>query len=259
MIAKSLSLVLLAASFTLSPAPAQDSVSPSPSATATPVRADEPAPSIMKPRFIELHESFLKRAKEGPIGVLFLGDSITERWTKAPEVFTEHYAKYQPANFGIGGDKTEGVLWRIANGELDGIDPKVVVLLIGTNNTTSHSAPEITAGVKAIIRQVQAKLPRTKVLLLGIFPRGPREGKNGPDDFESRMIKIRAINMELAKMENGDTIRYLDLTPKFLNAEGKIPGGLMPDQLHPGVEGYKVWADSMQPLLDAMMTGTDKS
>lgn len=260
MIPKPITLTILAAILGLHSSFAQETASPAPSAPASspaPERADEPMTSTPKPRFLELHQSFLQRAKAGPIGVLFLGDSITERWAKAPEVFTEHFDKYQPANFGIGGDKAQGVLWRIAQGEFDGIDPKVVVLQIGTNNTAENPAPDIVSGVNAIIREIQTRLPHSKLLLLGIFPRGPRDGKNGPDDFESRMVKIRAINRDLAKLENGNTIRYLDLTPKFLDADGKIPKGLMPDQLHPSAAGYKIWADTMQPLLDEMMAGSN--
>lgn len=248
-----LSLVLLA-SFPLLLV-AQDSPEPPVPASAQPkAPCDQPAASETNSRFLELHNSFLDRAKAGPIGALFLGDSITERWNKASETWNEYFGKYQPANFGISGDKTEGVLWRIAHGELDGIHPKVVVLMIGTNNTTYYSAPEITSGVKAVVQQIQVKLPKTKILLLGIFPRGPRTSKGTTDDGVARMEKIRVINPELAKLEDGSTIRYLDISDKFLNAEGKIPSGLMPDQLHPSPEGYKVWAEAMQPLLDSMMT-----
>jgi hypothetical protein len=123
----------------------------------------------------------LERAKAGPIGVLFLGDSITEGWAKAPHVWERYYAKLQPANFGIGGDRTEHVIWRIENGELDGIHPKVVVLMIGTNNSADYSGEEIAAANQKIIGLIHAKIPDAKVLLLAIFPRDARRNPRRPD------------------------------------------------------------------------------
>src|SRR5437762_12515461 len=141
-------------------------------------RAAHPDPTVPVPkandaRFMKLHESFLKRRAEGPIGLLFLGDSITMLWTKAPDVWNKYYGKFQPANFGIGGDHTEHVLWRIENGELDGISPKVVVLMIGTNNTATNTADEIADGDEKLVEEIRAKLADTKSVLLGIFPHGP--------------------------------------------------------------------------------------
>ena len=202
-----------------------------------------------------MHESFLERGKSGPIGVLFLGDSITQGWTKAPEVWKAHYEKYQPANFGIGGDQTQHVIWRIENGELDGIKPKVVVLMLGTNNTGANTANEIAAADKKIVQMIRAKLPQTKVLLLAIFPRGPRKDKAGniTDDGIAKMKIIREANAQLAKLDDGRNVRFLDIGPKFLDANGLIPDSIMPDQLHPTAAGYKIWAEAMQPTLDAMM------
>lgn len=220
----------------------------------SPVDASAPIPKRGNARFYELHASFLKRAKEGPVGVLFLGDSITEGWTKAPEVWQEYYGKYQPANFGIGGDHTEHVIWRIEDGELDGIRPKVVVLMIGTNNSSIHTAAQIAAADTKIVRLIRAKLPETKILLLAIFPRGPRKNSDGSmDTGAERMAVINAANTELAKLDDGTHVRFLDLNAKFLGADGKIPDAIMPDQLHPSAAGYKIWADAMRPLLDEML------
>ena len=208
-------------------------------------------------RFLPAHESFLARIKEGPIGLLFLGDSITAGWTKkAPEVWDEYFGRYQPANFGIGSDFTQGVLWRIAHGELDGISPRVVVLLLGTNNTNQHTAPQITAGLTAVVRAIQSKLPETKILLLAIFPRGPRKDESGRivDDAVRRMEIIRAVNRELAKLDDGRKVRFLDVGGIFLDAERKVSASLMPDLLHPNAAGYRRWAEAMQPLLDDMMS-----
>jgi lysophospholipase L1-like esterase len=204
--------------------------------------------------FFEKHASFLERGKAGPIGLLFLGDSITAGWAKASDVWKEHYERYQPANFGIGGDSTQHVIWRIENGELDGIQPRVVVLMLGTNNSGTHTAEQIAAADKKIVGMIRTRLPETKVLLLAIFPRGARMTNNGsPDSGTKRMEIIRAVNAELAKLDDGKNVRFLDIGPKFLGPDGKIPDSIMPDQLHLSVEGYKIWAAAMQPLLEEMM------
>lgn len=235
---------------------------PAPAAAATPaVTAPAPipdaavgAPKEGNKRFFDRHASFLARAKAGPIGLLFLGDSITEGWTKAPHIWDHYFAQYQPANFGIGGDQTQHVIWRIEQGELDGIAPKVLVLMIGTNNTTWHTAEQIAAADRRIVELIRAKLPQTKILLLAIFPRGLDKNKEGginPSTF--RMDKINAVNAELAKLDDGKMIRFLDINAKFLGQDGKIPYGIMPDQLHPNAAGYQIWADAIAPLLKEMM------
>ncbi|MGV3723488.1 MAG: GDSL-type esterase/lipase family protein [Actinomycetota bacterium] len=203
----------------------------------------------IQPRFQMMHESFLKRGKEGKIGVLFIGDSITQGWNGARPVWDEHFGKYDPANFGIGGDRTQHVLWRIENGELDGIAPKVVVLMIGTNNS-GYPAEEILKGDRKIVEQIHAKLPKTKLLLLGIFPRGA-------DAKAANVIavreKLKSVNAGLAKLDDGKKTRYLDIGAKFMDAEGNLPADIMPDALHLSAKGYGIWADSIQPLLDEMM------
>jgi len=205
-------------------------------------------------RFQKMHESFLARAKAAPTGLLFLGDSITERWSEVPEIWTKYYGKYQPANFGINGDMTQHVLWRITNGEIDGISPKVLVLMIGTNNSASHTAAQIAAADRKIVEMIRAKLPSTKILLLALLPRGPyTDQKEVVEDAAKRMQVIRAVNVELAKLDDGKNVRFLDFGPKLLDANGKIPQSLMPDQLHLSAAGYTIWAEAMQPLLEEMM------
>ncbi|MCX6951953.1 MAG: GDSL-type esterase/lipase family protein, partial [Verrucomicrobia bacterium] len=145
-------------------------------ASAPIIKAD--AAGVPNAGFVKAHESFLARGKSGPIGVLFLGDSITAGWTKAPHIWEAYYGKLQPANFGIGGDQTQHVIWRIANGELDGITPKVTVLMLGTNNSAGHTAEEIVAADKKIVDLIRSKTG-SKVLLLAIFPRGARKDKDG--------------------------------------------------------------------------------
>ncbi len=221
------------------------------------VAAIKPPPQ--QERFLELHHSYLARTMEGPVGLLFLGDSIIFQWSRHPEIWEAYFAQYDPANFGIAGDTTQQVLWRIKNGTLDNIQPKVVVLLIGTNNSGYHTADEIIAANTRIVEQIHAKIPETKVLLLGIFPRGPRNfDANGVpgDDGIARMAVINKVNQVLAGLDNGDTVRFLDIGSVFLDEGGSIPEERMYDQLHLTPLGYQLWAEAMQPLLSEMM-GSD--
>lgn len=206
----------------------------------------DPATGQPNASFMQKHESFLKRGKEGPIGVLFLGDSITAGWAgSGKKVWEENFSQYQPANFGIGGDRTQHVLWRIANGELDGINPKVVVLMIGTNNN-GYPVEDIIKGDKKIVEQIHAKLPNAKLLLLAIFPRGVEA--NNP-----LRTKLAEVNKEIAKLHDGKKTFYLDIGDKFLEADGTLPKDIMPDALHPNEKGYQIWAAAIkQPLADLM-------
>lgn len=233
---------------------------PAPAAPAAPVDASAPIEkNDPSGRFRKMHESFLARGKEGPIGVLFLGDSITQGWTKAPHIWEAYYGKMQPANFGIGGDQTQHVIWRIANGELDGISPKVVVLMLGTNNTATHTAEQIAAANRKIVAMIRAKLPETKVLVLAVFPRGARKDAAGKiteaaiTDAAKRMAIIDGVNADLAKLDDGKTVRFLNINEVFVGQDGKIPFALMPDQLHPNAAGYQLWADAMKAKLAEMM------
>lgn len=257
-----LSALLLAALLPLAlaqtPAPAKKVDASAPIAKAGPDGAPNPA-------FLKAHESFLARGKAGPIGVLFIGDSITAGWANAARthIWESYYGPYQPANFGIGGDQTQHVIWRIENGELDGISPKVTVLMLGTNNTgpapAGHTAAEIAAADKKIVELIRAKIPGTKVLLLAVFPRGARKDKDGKitdaalTDAARRTEIINAVNVELAKLDDGVNVRYLDINASFLGQDGKIPFAIMPDQLHPNTAGYQLWADAMKPRLTEML------
>ena len=235
-----------------------DAQATQPSTQAAPEPADQAVMKVSRTgtpdaRFRQLHDAFLWRGKEGPIGVLFLGDSITEGWihsgNQAPDVWKKNYWQYNPADFGISGDRTQHVLWRIDHGELDGISPKVVVLMIGTNNI-GNTAEEITAADQKIVAEIHEKLPDAKLLLLGIFPRGadPKDPK-----VADMRAKIKQVNSELAKLDDGNKTRYLDIGDKFLDGDGAIPKDIMKDALHPTPKGYQIWADAMQPLLDEMM------
>ena len=199
-------------------------------------------------RFTAMHDQFLARAKEGNVDLLFLGDSITQGWGgNGKDVWQQHYAKYNVANFGIGGDQTQHVLWRIENGELDGIKPKVIVLMIGTNNTAGHDADRIAEGVTKIVKTAQAKTG-AKVLLLGVFPRGENAEKGA-----KQRAKITRINEVISKLDDGKTVRYLDLKDTFQQPDGTIAKEIMPDYLHLSPKGYAMWAEAMDPLLTEMM------
>jgi lysophospholipase L1-like esterase len=193
------------------------------------------------------HENFLKRAKEGKVDLLFLGDSITEGWGNN-DVWQKHYAPLNAANFGIGGDTTQNVLWRILNGEIEGLSPKAVVLMIGTNNFGLHGdQPDAVArGILTLVQTLRKKLPKTKVLLLGIFPRDEKPNT----DFRKR---IKKVNDQIAALDDRKNVRYLDLTPKFLAPDGTLPKDLAPDFLHLSPKGYEIWAESMDPLLKELM------
>ena len=197
-------------------------------------------------QFLKLHQQFLNRIRQGPIDLLFIGDSITAGWaSRAQDIWDKYYGPHNAANFGIGGDRTQHILWRINNGELDGIKPKVIVLMIGTNNTGRDSPEEIAAGVEKIVATIRTKLPETKILLLGVFPR--------MKGYEKQGVKIAPINSLIGKLDDGKMVRYLDIGEKFKDADGKIPLDVMPDGLHPSAKGYQIWADAMQPLLSEMM------
>ena len=200
--------------------------------------------------FLGRHEGFLKdlKATNGKVGILFVGDSITDGWRgNGREVFKKTYASLDPLNIGIGGDRTQHVIWRLENGEVDGISPKVAEVMIGTNNLGGNTNEEIVAGVTKVVSDLHEKLPSTKVLLLGIFPRGNK----AQDPARAR---IKAINEELAKLDDGGkTVKYLDIGPKFLTESGELTKEIMPDFLHPNAKGYQIWADATQPTLDELM------
>lgn len=198
------------------------------------------------------HRGFLERTrqdKQNKINIVFLGDSITQGWGgEGKEIWEKHFAPLGAVNYGIGGDTTRQILWRIQNGEIDGLNPKLVVLKIGTNNlysdNNSGSDEEIAEGITKIVQTIRAKLPTTKVLLLGILPR-----QN--DYFSGRAKNINAL---ISKLDNGKTMHYLDMSAKFQTELGKVvPELYTADQLHLAKPGYQMWADSMQPLFEQMI------
>jgi lysophospholipase L1-like esterase len=197
--------------------------------------------------FLRAHHAFLERAEDPGIGVVFIGDSITNGWLwgEHAQLWDRYFGRYDPANFGIGGDRTEHVLWRIEHGELDRVRPRVVVVLIGTNNIGSPPS-EIAAGVTAVVRAVRARLPESRILLMGIFPRG-----SSADD--PHRATVRAVNMALAKLADGQGLRFLDIGDRFVAADGSLPKEVMPDALHLSFKGYQIWAEAIAPLLEEWM------
>lgn len=203
------------------------------------------------------HEECVARARAGPIEILFLGDSLTQGWlTHGRAQWDEYFAPRGAANFGVAGDRTQQVLWRILNGELDGINPKAIVLLIGTNNMTPglgtknptprNTPEEIVAGISAVLETLRQKLPPARILLFGIFPRG---GKDDPLRSE-----IAAINTALRGLEELPAVRFADIGTDFLAPDGSIPPEIMPDLLHLRAPGYQRWAARLAPLLDTMLS-----
>jgi beta-glucosidase len=214
-------------------------------ASSTRSHADDAArPVPREGAWMKMHESFVERAKAGDVDLLFLGDSLTKAWEN-DSVWKRYYGPRRAAHFGIGGDRTEHLLWRVENGELNGIQPKVVVLLIGTNNTPANSASEIADGIRAIVATIRHDLPNSKILLLGIFPKG--ESPNAHRD------KIEDVNREIAKLHDGKAITYLDIGNRFVSDDGTISREVMPDSLHLSRAGYRIWADAMEPTLWSLL------
>jgi lysophospholipase L1-like esterase len=190
------------------------------------------------------------RVKETPdTELLFIGDSITQGWEGggAKEVWAKHYAKRKAVNLGIGGDRTQHVLWRLINAPLDGVKPKAAVVMIGTNNSNSedNTPGQIVEGIAAIVAKLRERLPNTKILLLGIFPRS--------ENFTAQRGKLTQINQVIAKLDDGKNVHFLDIGHRFLNNDGVLPAEIMPDYLHLSTKGYEIWADAIEPKLAELL------
>ncbi|MGV3590651.1 MAG: GDSL-type esterase/lipase family protein [Gammaproteobacteria bacterium] len=205
----------------------------------------------LSPRFVDKHNANKAVAAAGDIDVLFMGDSITDFW-RNPEgafagkpVFDKYWGNLKVANFGIAGDTTQGVLYRLQNGEGEGFSPKAIMLMIGTNNTRANTAAEIAEGVGAIVLELQKDFPAAKILLLGIFPRST--------PVDPVRAQIAEINTILSRLHDGDKVHYLDIGKVFLDANGNIPLDIMSDGLHPTTKGYELWASAVQEPLAALL------
>jgi len=197
----------------------------------------------------QLHDGHLARTKKGGVEVVFLGDSITQGWGGAgAAAWKKHYEPLSAANYGIGGDTTREVLYRLDHGILDGIKPKAVVVMIGTNNfgLTSDTPADVAKGVGAVVGGVRKKAPDAKVLLLGIFPRDKAAGTG-------MRKKIAETNEQIAKLADGKAVVYRDIGSAFLAADGTLPADVMPDALHLSEKGYARWAEAIDEPLRALL------
>jgi len=193
------------------------------------------------------HQSFNKRVAQGNCDLIFIGDSITQGWEgRGKKVWAKHYTKRNAVNLGIGGDRTQHVIWRLDNGNLHRIKPKAAVIMIGTNNSGSNSSQEIADGVEVIVKQLRKKLPETKVLLLGVFPRGANKA-------DKRRQVNEGANATFKKIADGNSVHYLDIGQKFLKEDGTLPREIMPDLLHLSEKGYTIWAESIEAKLKELM------
>jgi cephalosporin-C deacetylase len=221
--------------------------------------ADKPSPRLDENSRIA-HEQLLAKRKQGQIDLYFLGDSITRRWGAAEPKYRELLAHWNAsfhgwnaANFGWGGDKTQNILWRLENGELDGVNPKVIVLMAGTNNIgaitpvggDTDRIAEVTRGIEAIVKLCRRKAPHATIILMGITPR---------NDNMAVMPTINRINENLARLANGATVRYLNINPKLADEHGRLRDGMTdPDKLHLALPAYQIWAEALEPLLTELL------
>jgi lysophospholipase L1-like esterase len=204
------------------------------------------------------HEQLLEKAAKGGIDIYFEGDSITRRWgaTDYPDLlanWNQNFYGWNAADFGWGADSIQNILWRLNNGELDKVHPKVIVLLAGANNVGNSVIPgkeeekaaDITKGIEAIVQIMREKAPEATILVTGIFPR---------NDNMAVMPVINTINRNLSKLADGKKVRFLNVNHQLADAEGKLYDGMMnPDKLHPALKGYQVWADALKPLFQELL------
>jgi lysophospholipase L1-like esterase len=225
-------------------------------------RPDSAAVAVARgdPNSMRAHEQLVAKAKSGGIDVYFLGDSITRRWGCTDSQWAELYEHWKrnffgwnAANFGWGADRIQNILWRVENGELDGVRPKVIVILAGTNNVGERPGDEakvrdIVAGQRALLAASREKAPGATIILMAIFPRND----NAKEPL-AVIPEIRRINDELEQMADGKTVLYLNVNAGLADADGKLFDGMTIDNLHLSVKGYDVWADGLRPMLTKLL------
>jgi lysophospholipase L1-like esterase len=217
------------------------------------VHAEPAAHSAVTPaprgeNWMKRHESFNERVKQGNVDLIFVGDSITQGWEGAgKEVWARYYGHRNAVNLGIGGDRTQHVLWRLDHGNVNDIQPKAAVIMIGTNNSGANrnTASEMVDGVTAVVKKLREKLPQTRLLLLDIFPRG--------EQFNGQRGKILQVNQAIRKLHDNAFVHYLAIGHQFLEADGSISKEIMPDFLHFTPGGYAVWASSIESKLSKLL------
>jgi len=186
--------------------------------------------------------------KRGGVDLVWIGDSITHFWeSDGKRVWDRYYANRRAVNLGFAGDRAQNVLWRLRHGEVAGISPRVAVVMIGTNDAAAGARPAQTAAhIRAIVTELRRRLPRTRILLLAIFP-------CGVDDRDEQRKTNAAVNRIIANLADGRRVHYLDLGRRFLTPQGVLDKSIMPDLLHPGAKGYLVWAEAMEPTLERLL------
>ena len=203
------------------------------------------------------HQTFADIAKKGDIDLLFVGDSITD-WFYWPrgggeatggKVWEASFGPLKAADFAIAGDTTQGVLWRMQNGELEGFKAKLIVLMLGTNNTASNPVGQIIEGDRLIVEEFKKQQPQAKVLVLGVFP---RNNARAPEQTPVMNAIIKAVNTGLAQLADNKQVFYMDIGDKFL-VDGVVPADIMADGLHPTAKGYQIWADAILPTVKNLM------
>jgi lysophospholipase L1-like esterase len=203
------------------------------------------------------HQQLVQKARQGGIDVFFVGDSITRRWGAAEpqyrsllENWNTNFFGWNAANFGWGADRIENILWRLQNGELEGVNPKVIVVLAGINNVGTRpggaeKAKEITEGLRALLALCRTKAPNATVIMTALFPR---------NDNMAVIPMLGEINRNIARMADGKKVLYLDINDKLADSQGKLfPGMMNADQLHPTLKAYQIWADALKPMLTALL------
>jgi lysophospholipase L1-like esterase len=195
------------------------------------------------------HEGFAEIARQGNIDLLLHGDSITDWWVQGDAnkaMFDKYFGAIRTANFAVAGDTTQGVLWGLHNGEGQGFQPRAVMLMIGTNNSGTFTAPEIAEGIGAVVLELRADFPNAKILLLAIFPRGM------PGD--PVRDKIADVNRIIQKLDDQQHVFYMDIGAQFLDANGVfLPDAFRADLLHPQARGYDIWGTAVQAKLAELM------
>ena len=232
---------------------------------------DNPAalPAPRHDTWLDSHRSREARLQKGNVDVLLIGDSITHGWSRQPELVKKFFGSFEVVNLGQSADKTENILWRLRHHSWEMISPRVAIVMAGTNNSNrdEYSADQIAGGVRAIVAELRAKLPWTKIILLGIFPRGSHEqrlelkiGRTGAG-MNSQWEKIDRVNRMLPTFADGRHVVFLNINREFLDAKGELPVDYMPDLLHPNEKGYEIWGRSIQPVLATMISpaGTPNS
>jgi beta-glucosidase len=207
--------------------------------------------SAVTPSEKSRHTGFMRQIKDGngDFDFVLIGDSITDYWPGKGNDSYSRFAPWKPLDLGVSAETTDEVLWRLLNGELDGIHPKVVMIMIGTNNLGHYRSekPEwVAAGIKKIIETVRAKQPQAKILLLAIFPRGA----TSTDVTRQRIDEVNKLLPVLADDKN---VFFMDIGPKFLDPQGNLPREIMPDLLHPNADGYRIWIEAVRPKLEELM------